>query len=246
MATGKNKLMRWARMWVNEADLSGDARSISSMDNTMTEIDMTGWSNAVRAYMADGFRGVGLRGFQAFMNDDTGGAFEVLTPLPSTVVHVTMALGGAAEPAVGDPAYMMGAAQMGDQASFDAGAGVLTLDFLPRSGDLDDVQPWGNVLLAKTALTVTTDGTAIDNGALSSAGYAAILHIFVSDAGTWAFELEHAVTPPTYSTLGTFTADGSAITSELKEGTGTVNQHVRLVSTKTSGTCTVACSFIRK
>ncbi len=54
--TGKNKLLRWLRVFINGYDLSGDARSIGTLMNAFGEVEMTGLSHSVKYFAADKVR----------------------------------------------------------------------------------------------------------------------------------------------------------------------------------------------
>lgn len=244
---GKNKLLRYARLYLDGYDLSGDSRTLSSLDYSATELDFTGWDNSIRQFLSDQFILTGIRGYQAFINDASDKSFDALTPLPSSVVYVSMLFGGNAEPETGDPAYLLPSAQMGDQASFDGGVGVLSTDFLPISGGMD-IPPWGYVLYPKTTVSANDTGDTLDDfGAGSTAGYIAILHVLTATSGSIVFTVEHSTDDNSYSTLGTFIVlDGSVIGGEMIEGSSTVNRYIQFEAVWTSGSAIVACTFIRK
>jgi len=245
MTAGKNKLLRFTRMIVDEFDLSGDSRIFSSLDDFYDEVEMTGWSNTVKHYLAGGRLQTGIRGYQALMNDAAAGAFNEIKN--ATNHNISLNIGALAEPATGDPAYLLTSRQFGDNVSFDAGAAVLQGDFLSRAGG-SLRYPWGVVLQAKTALTSTETGSAVDNGAASANGLQAMLHVIASDGGEWAFVIEESSTGSgSWTAAATFTADGSAVTSENKTvalGTA-IKQYLRCVSTKASGAVTAIVTVAR-
>lgn len=245
---GKNKILRWARLYAGGYDLSGDARhALGSLDNSFEELDFTGWSEECRNYLSAGRRTVGIRGFQAALNDIAGQSIDVLTATPA-VVAVTLAIGDGAAPAAADMAYMLPPVQVKDAASFDAGVGIVTADFPFDASQLDANynEPWGKVLLPLTALTDTTQGTAVDFGVAGATGAVATLHITVTAAGDYAFVIQDSATGAfggEETTLITFVSDGSAVVSEFKTVAGAVLQHCRLVATKTAGTVSAFCSL---
>jgi len=206
---------------------------------------MTGFSQSSSHYLPDFYRTVGVRGFRAFGNDASGGAFTVLgAPDGATAMNVAFAIGGNAEPEADDPVYMMIGCHLTAPVSFDGGAFVIDADVLPL-GNYND-NPWGKILLPKTNISVTTTGDDIDNGALTSTGYIAYLAVFATSSGDYSFVVEHGVDTGSYATLASFTLDGSAIASEaLTSQSATVNRYTRLVATKTTGSCTVFCGLVR-
>ena len=245
---GKNKMLRWARLYVGGYDLSGDARhALGSLDNKFDELNFTGWSDACHNYQSEGRRMVGIRGFQAALNDIAGQSIDVLTATPA-VVAVTLAIGDGAAPAAADMAYMLPPVQVKDVASFDAGVGILTADFPFDASqyDADYDEPWGKVLMPLTSIADTTEGTAVDFAVAGATGAVATLHITATAAGNFAFIIQDSATGAfagEETTLMTFAADGSAVVSEMQTVTGAVLQHCRLKATRTAGTVSVFCAL---
>ncbi len=246
MATGKNKLMRFSRLYFSAYDLSGDQRKFDSLENSFGSADMTGESEACENFLSNKRRKVGIMGYQALLNDAAGGASAILKSAPNTGI-VSVFIGGGDVPAAGDMAYLLPAVQLADTTEFGEGKGVFSTDFMLNATQMSSLveSPIARVLMPKTALTITTTGTSIDDVAGTTAGGRANLHVFVSSGGVWAFTLEHSVNDSTWATLATFTANGGSVTAEHKTVSGTVNRYVRLLATRTSGTCTVACAFAR-
>lgn len=243
--SGKDKIVRWARIFVGAYDLSGDARTFSSCDSEFSEAETTGWSEGIHTFLTSGQRMAGVRGYQALLNDAAGRSYAALAQSTGTqnTFPVTLMFGGGNAPAVPDPAYLMDGVQLSDAVTFDGGVAVITTDMLPRSaGQVGN--PMG-IVLANQALTTTVSLGSHDNGAASSSGWLANIHVTVSSGGEWAFVLQHSTDDTSFSTLGTFTVDGSIVEAESLSGTGTVNRYVRLTATRTSGTCTIACAYSR-
>lgn len=242
MAAGKNKLLRYCRLYVNGGDLSGDSRTFSSAESIAESVDMTGWSSAqYRSYIVEQTVNVALRGYQAMLNDDTNQSFDLLKDAGGTGFEVSLLFGGGAAPVAGDPAYIMAAAQFSSSISIDESKPILTAEFLADSSVSAHYKPWGVVLLPSTALTSTTTGTTIDNLAATTSAYHAHLHILATSSGDYEFVIQHSTNGSDWSTLNTFTLNGSAIGSERLSGTGTVNRYRRIVATRTGGTCTAVC-----
>lgn len=245
--SGKDKQLRYTRLWVDSADLSGDSRTYNSLDNALEEIPNHGWDADVRHFLR-GRRTVGVRGYQAMLNDAAARAFSELK-LTAGSEHtgvLSLAFGGGGEPAVPDPAYLLPFVQIMDNGSFDQSLAVLQADFISDAGQIDGVdKPNGVVLQGKATVNSTFNGSSHDNEAATSDGWYAHLHVFSSSSGDFSFVLEHSSDDSAWSTLGTFNADGSAATSELLTGTGTVNQYVRLAVTRTAGSADIAVTFAR-
>lgn len=244
-ASGKDKLLRYARIYVGGYDLSGDALTVDTLNNTFGEADTTGWSEFNRNYIRDARRTVGIRGFQALLNDAAGRAYAILATAPDAIV--SMCLGGGGEPAVPDPAYLIYAAQMGDTTSFNGNIGMISGDFLPLASQYNDnaVNPMGVTLQGATSLSSTTTGSSHDNEAATTGGFHAHLHVLATSSGNFAITIEHSNDDSSWATLATFTSTAGSITAERQTGTGTVDRYVRSVFTRTAGTITAVVTFAR-
>jgi len=248
MATGKNKLLRFCRLYLGGYDLSGDSRTFGSLINEEDEADITGWSDTVENVLSQARRKYGVLGYQAMINDSAGGSHPRLYAPPATHV-LTLAMGGGAAPAAGDMAYILPSVQLSAPISFAGGVGMVTSDFRysaqSYSGNFRN--PFGVVLMPLTALTATTSGTGVDLGT-SAAGWAATLHITVSSGGAWSYIIQYSATGAfagEETTAGTFSADGSAVTAEFLTDTDDLDGYVRLRAVRTSGTCTIFSALAR-
>ncbi len=246
---GKNKLMRWMRLYAGGYDLSGDSRTFGALLNSYQPVDVTGWSEANHNFLADLRRAVGITGYQALMNDTAGQAFAVLKN-PDQQVPISLLFGGGAEPTYADPAYLLGSVQMSSPMGWDGGAAALTADFMPdsREADANTGNPWGVVFYPATSIAVTTNGTVVDNLAASTAGAHANLHITATASGVWSLIIQASTTGAfagEETTLLTFTPNGSAVTAEHISVTGTIPRYLRFRAVRTSGTTTFLVTFAR-
>lgn len=236
--------MRYTRLYYGGIDLSGDSRAFGAAKYAHPAVNMTGWSNTHEQYLADRPE-VGIEGYQALMNDTaTTGAFTVLKTTPQNA-YVSMLFGGSGEPEVGDPAYLIGALQHSNNISTDGGAMIVEADFKLSAGTFDAYAgaAWGYVLSPATSIGATTTYTSVDLGGALANGAQAILHITASSGGTWAFIIRDSADDSSFSTIMTFSSDGSAVTSERQTKSGAVRQYVRFVATRTSGTVTPVVTF---
>jgi len=95
------------------------------------------------------------------------------------------------------------------------------------------------------SLAATTTGTGLDNGADSTNGGHANLHVLVSSGGSWSLKVQHSTDNSSWSDLITFTSTGAAVGAEHKTVSGTVNRYTRVLLTRTSGSLTPVISFAR-
>lgn len=244
---GKNHHLRWMRLYAGGYDLSGDARTFSKLRNSFEEAELGGWSNSVRPYAVGGPRAVGIDGLQVLMNDAAAQGFTILKDAGDNV-QIVVAFGGNAEPAIGDPAYLVAAAQLAADVQLDGKAWALAGDF-PQSADLATLayvdQPFGVLLHPATSLSSTTNGTSVDNGAASSNGGSAILQLLAVSSANFALKIQHSTDDSNWSDLITFTTTGGAITAEHSGVAGTVNRYLRFQATRTAGSLTPVCAFAR-
>lgn len=242
---GKNKLLRGTRAYIGGYDLSGDVRTLASLDHSAEPVEFTGLSNTVTNFLA-GHKTVGVRGYQAYLNDDTGGASAIMQAQESHVCTIAIGSGGAA-PVAGDMAYILPGVQLSDAAEFGAKAGLFTTD-LPLDASAVDSNyknPFGVMLFPLTAITATTNGSTIDQGAAYTNGGHATLHITAAGT-TWAFIIQQSATGAwagEETTLLTFASVGGAIAGEWKSVSGNVARYLRFVATKTTGNVTVAAAW---
>jgi hypothetical protein len=89
-----------------------------------------------------------------------------------------------------------------------------------------------------------TSLTAVDNGAASTNGLIANLHI-TSNTASLTVIIQHSTDNVTYTNLVTFTA-AAGVASEHKITTGTVNRYLRVQWSGTAGTRTFAVTAARK
>ena len=234
MATGKTN-SRWMRFICDEFDLSGQSREIGTMGVSHDEAEAHGFSDGVKNYTLGHGTAV-LDGYQAvFATDGSAMSFDVLSVPEDRIISVP--IGIRAAPAVGDPAYL----HYANQASFthDGSGPILVQANLPRGTSYTDLaQPWGVVLAAGTSISATTNYGQVDNGAATSNGLKVFLHVTATSSGNWTLKVQHASSPPTWADLITFSSDGSVITAEVGESSGTVNQYLRFQATRTAGTTT--------
>lgn len=250
--SGKDKLLRHLRLYVGGYDLSGDSRTFGNAMGSFSEVDMTGWSELVRNYLADGWLQAGLTGYQALMNDTSGRALDQLQLSgDSQASQLSLCFGGGGEPAVPDPAYLLPSIQLNDLQGFDGSAAVFSgVDFRPDAAQYSSnfAKSLGIVLRGPTALSATlsaSSSNSADNGVSTSSGFIAHLHILSTASGNFTFKIRHSADDSAWSDLVTFSADGSAVTAELASGAGTVNRYVAFDAARTAGTVTAVCAFVR-
>lgn len=251
--TGKTHV-RYCRFLLNGANLSGDIRTVNAFGVQYDQADGTGWSDGSRQWLA-GYGTVMLDGLTALFNNKTAatgpvnpGAHIALKDLGSA--YASVFIGIRAAPAIGNPTYSA-AFEQGGYSTAGGGSDALMVEgsffgsgVLPLSTSV-----WGVCLANGTELTTTTNNGSVDNGAATSNGYIAFLHLEQTStamaSNSWSFKIEHSTNDSSWATLATFTLNGATATVERLTATGTVNRYVRLVSTRAGGAARPWASFIR-
>lgn len=171
---------------------------------------------------------------------DAAQAAHADTWATATKLPVTFLPGGAA---VGDAAFLIDSIRT-DYSTTTSVTGTVDASITTQTtGDTG----YGACLAALAAITTDTNGSAVDNGAASTNGGVAHLHVtafagLTSDAIT----IEHSTNNSTWATLATFTTVTAATTQRL-EVTGTVNRYLRVVDDVTgTGSCTRLVAFARR
>ena len=235
MATGKTNPKHY-RLFLDEFDMSGDARTVGSCGITFKEDDVSGWSDGVLNFLL-GHGQASIDGFQAvFNNTAVTGAYTELKGREEYLA--SLLVGIRAAPAIGDPCFMCPLEQ--GQIKI-AGDGPVLMDvsligpgqgFTVPSG----TGVFGAVLAPKTTFTITTSSASVDNLASSANGLHAFLYVFTAETvGSWALKVQHSTNDSAWSDLITFTSTGVAVTGEQKTVTGTVNRYLRAQWTYTGG-----------
>ncbi len=243
----KDHLLRYAKLYRGGFDYSGFTREIGEAQNEIDFANLHSIADLVRWGTAKGHRQVGITGYQALMDDTASTGSHTNLKSPPASSQVTILYGGAGDPAVGDPAYVLsGALQIGDgPRSFTENVAIIQADFISDGSQTIISDPWGVALSIDTSIEVTTDGTNVDNTASTANGGHATLHIIATSSGNYAIKIQDSPNNSDWSDLITFTSTGGSLASEQASVSGTVDRHLRLQSTKTAGTMTAICAFAR-
>lgn len=217
-----------AEVWVGAADLSTYFRSMEFSVDVETADTTTFKSSWKSALPGTPNSVVDLEGLFDPTNDD----ITDLLPSTATVLSI-MPSGGS----IGNLARLVSirttayaeAAPVGDVVTFNWS---VTSDGLVGIGQV--LHPFGED-------TDTTTGATKNDGASSSTGWSAHLHVSAVDGGSWVVKLEDA-SASNFSdgadvTGGAFSAATGATSQRLVSASGaTLRRYVRYVATRTGGT----------
>lgn len=252
-STGKTHV-RYCRFLLNGMNLSGDIRTVNGFGVQFDQADGTGWSDGTRQWLA-GYGTVKLDGLTALFNNNAAangpvnaGSHTALASLGSSYASVFIGIRSA--PAIGNPTFSAVFEQGGYSTAGGGNDALMVEASFFGSGVLPlTTSVWGVALANGTELTTSTNNGSVDNGAATTGGYVAFLHIPQTStsmaSNNWTFRIEHSSNDSTWSTLGTFALNGATATADRLAASGTVNRYVRLVATRSSGVARPWVSFMR-
>ena len=216
-------------------DISGDVGAISSWSTPVSVLDITGIDKSA----SERLQGLvtGSLSFNAFFND-AAAASHVALRVPSAGAPVTWALGQT----VGDVAGMV----QGLGTSYDPTRGPdggLTFDISMET--YTTLPVWG-VMLTPGLKTDTgaANGATLDQGAQTTAGAEAILHVTSFTGSNFTATVQDSSNGSSWGTLKAFT-QVTDTGSERVTVSGTVERYVRVISTGTFNPVSFAVSFRR-
>ncbi|MEH0841624.1 hypothetical protein V6U81_04400 [Micromonospora sp. CPCC 205711] len=228
-----------SRVLINEDHVSGSIK---------------GWSVAhqreygdATSVLDDGWRGVpgllsGSMTLNGLFDSAVGGLYEEVAALVGVdnSALVTVLPDGFT---IGKPALMT----VSDIEGFEIPATVNELVSLTVNATADDGVDMGTSLHALTAETANGNGTSVDNTASSANGGVGALHLSAYSGFTnIVVKVQHSTDNSVWADLITFTTN-TAVGSERKTVTGTVNRYVRALWTVTgAGSATFVVAFARR
>ena len=230
------------RVYLGERDVSGDLLSVEASPTVEThdattfaagdwrrfDPGLAGWEGSLEAFYNPVAGGIG-RQLETALGADTAG------------LGVLSIYDGDAD-AIGDTGILGSESILTKR-----GQAIGVADLVKLSGTLKGngrLGANGTLLHPKGAETATGSGSGLDNGAASSSGGRANLHV-TSITGTWTIKVQHSPDGSAWADLATFagltTAGGHTV-----EVSGTVDQHLRWdVTESVAGSCELVLGFAR-
>jgi hypothetical protein len=149
---------------------------------------------------------------------------------------VSVFVGQNTAPVVGDPVYTLLTQQNRYRTNPQINQVIpFNADFANRG----DNGGWGKALAITASFTSTANGTGLDNGAATSSGGAAFLHLLTAAAtDRYSMVIEGSTTGAfsgEETTLETFDLDASVIGSERISIAGSIPRYTRWKATRTTG-----------
>ena len=234
-----------ANLYVGAYDVSGDVGAIQTISSPRGSLAMTGIDKPAEERILT-LRDGNL-GFTGFWNTATGQLFDALSAMPTTDVLCSVVIPTDGALAIGSVGCGLNGKQITfDQEHGDDGSLGVTTEVHANGSALE----WGRLLTAGKAsvATGTVNQTGIDDGASSSFGWAAYLHVMAMASGTMTAKLQESDDDISYSDLsgGGFTNVTGPTSQRIVGGTtAAVKQYIRLATGGTHGTATMAVLFVR-
>lgn len=221
-----------AQILVGGYELSGDMQRVS-VDDSRTLYDVTAFADAAHAYIP-GRRQMGLD-HTGYMNSDAARSHPVLKDAAVNGV-VSLLLGSNSPPAVGNAMFSLMAEQEKYATLPEMGKFV---PFSARFANTGGQSGWGVALAVPVSFTNTTTGSGVNNGAPTTKGGAAFLHLLQAAATDRYSIIVEGASDAGFTTglvtLATFTLNASALGSERMAIAGTIPQFARFKATRVSG-----------
>lgn len=225
-------------------ELTGDYNQVQIADSRAM-LEQTSFGDGVHNF-APGSRQFGIK-HGGFMNADTGRSHPVLKSA-NLDTEFSLFIGENAVPAVGNLVFSIDAKALKYSVAPQFGQVIMFGADLFTKGNAGG---WGQALAVPVEFTNTTTGSGVDNGAATSNGGAAYLHVLTAAASdTYQIIVEHddnsGFTSP--ETLVTFTLDASTIGSERIAVSGSIQQYTRFKATRSGSagdTVEIAVTLVR-
>ena len=229
------KAGRSAQILFNEYDVSSYLNSagvqIGAETADTTTFASNGWKEAMATLLSGTFP------FQGFHDV----ALPVTAQLGVDAGTLTYAPAGAT--AIGDAIFMAPITSTGLQKSSAVG-GVVAISWTAMA---EGAVAYGQMLHPLAEDTNTTTGSSKDDGASSSTGWTAHLHVTARDAGSWVIKLQDSADNSSWAdvTGGAFTAATGATSQRLVSASAasTLRRYVRYVATRTGGSAGDGITF---
>jgi hypothetical protein len=222
------KAGKWCRVFVEGYNLTTKVRNVP-LSSTYNKVESGGFTQDM-AYLIG--RGDGAITLGGLFDDTDNSTHEALQLLASgnTTQLVTVAIGDNALPAQGDITASLQATQATYVVTPDLNDIVsVSAEYAAKGVPIE----WG-VLLDDDTITGDGSTSSLDQGGQTTNGAVGYCHITALSAGdTITVVIEDSANDADWSTLITFTLDGTALDAERIEVSGTIDQYVRVTYTTT-------------
>jgi hypothetical protein len=212
---------------VDAYELTGDHNQIS-IEDSFKLLDATSFGMAAERYIA-GQRSMSLS-HKGYLNPAAAASHPVLKGIAVNGV-VSLLVGQNAAPVMGDPVYNLLTQQEFYQTKPEIGQ---VIPFSAKFANRGEVGGWGVALAVPTSITNSSTGSNLDNGAASSNGGAAFLHILTDTiSDSYLIEIEGSANGSSaWGQVAEFDADALALGSERVAIVGSIPRYLRYKATR--------------
>ena len=250
--TGRT-LYPYCRFYADGYDLSGYTRQFGPLVWEYEEYESTALTDGSKNVLV-GHPTISPQVLNGILDNTATVGLHIVASTAGVERTVMIPIGDRAAPAAGDPVFC-GQFPQKDYKMEGDGIVHASVNFGPWSTSADSLlydQPWGLLLLAKSAKTAANSatGAGIDNGAASTAGGYLVYQVFSGD-GTATISIDDSADDSSYSALSGATSgeiDFSNPTAGLVAlgKTATVRRYLRWqLSLNTASSVTFALAFVR-
>lgn len=222
-------------VWLNEFDFASDLTQYN-FGKTRQLVNVTTFGNDDKVFLAG--IGEGQINVQGVWNPAADQTDEEIVALDGSEVVISASPTGAA--AIGDRVHMVN----GELAGYQPRSPVNDAARFSASYTGDAGAYMGIVLHENAQENSTGNFASVDDGAQTTDGATAFLHVTQFDGTNATITIEDAATLPTFGSLVAFT-QVTGLTSEKVTVAGNVERHVRIALTGTFTTLTFIVSFHR-
>jgi hypothetical protein len=220
------------RVLIDGYELTGDSNWVHISD-TYDMHDVTAFGHAAHNFLPGQYKSV--LEHSGYLNPLAGGSHPALKDQAIDNGAISVYLGQNAAPVVGDPVYTLRALQGKYQSQVEPGKIVPFAAAFASSGSHGGM--WGVALAVGTTFTNTANGTTVDNGAATTKGAVAALHILQAAAtDTYVITLEGSTTGAfagEQTTLTTFSLNASTLGGDRRHISGTIPRYTRWRAVRT-------------
>lgn len=228
---------------VDAYELTGDHNQIT-IDDSYKLLDATSFGMAAERYI-QGQRSMGLS-HKGYLNPDAAASHPVLKGIAVNGV-VSVLVGQNAAPVLGDPVFNLLTQQEFYTTKPEIGQ---VIPFSAKFANRGELGGWGQVLAVPGSITNTATGSNLDNGAATSKGGAAFLHILQdTNTDSYSIVVEGSADGSTgWTQMAAFSSNGQNLGSERASLVSNVLRYLRYKATRTGSagdTLRFAISVVR-
>jgi len=212
---------------VDAYELTGDHNQIT-IDDSYKLLDATSFGMAAERYI-QGQRSMSLS-HKGYLNPEAAASHPVLKGIAVDGV-VSVLVGQNAAPVLGDPVFNLLTQQEFYTTKPEIGQ---VIPFNAKFANRGELGGWGQVLVPPTSITNSSTGSNLDNGAATSKGGAAFLHILTDTiSDSYLIEIEGSANGSSgWGQVAEFDADGLARGSERVALLTSIPRYLRYKATR--------------